>query len=148
MILLEPRAFDPYAHLSAFSAEAVGAGAVASFIGVVRGDDGKGVLALFLDYFPGVTEKAITQAAEEARRRWPLVGVRIVHRIGEVKVGEPVVLVAVAAVHRRPALEACDFLMDFLKTEAPFWKKERRKDGDVWIEPRAEDYADRARWDE
>lgn len=144
MILLEPQSFDPYAHLAAFSREAGGAGAIASFIGIVRCEGG--VRALFLDHFPGVTERAIRDAAAEAERRWPLLGLRIAHRIGETPVGEPVVLVATAAAHRRAAFEACDFLMDYLKTDAPFWKKEISGAGEVWIEPRAEDYADRARW--
>jgi len=145
MILLEPHSFDPYAHLSAFSRETGGAGAIASFIGVVRGDR-KDVRALFLDHFPGVTERAIKGAAAEAEGRWPLLGLRIVHRVGETPVGEPVVLVTTAAAHRRAAFEACDFLMDYLKTDAPFWKKEISGEGEVWIEPRAKDYADRARW--
>ncbi len=146
MILLAPHSFDPYTHLSDFSKETKGAGAIASFIGVVRGEGGKGVRALYLDHFPGVTERAIRDAASEAEGRWPLLGLRVVHRIGETPVGDPVVLVATAAAHRRAAFEACDFLMDYLKTDAPFWKKEIRGDGDVWIEPRAADYADRARW--
>lgn len=148
MILLEPRPFDPYAHLSAFSREAGDAGAIASFVGVVRGEGGRGVRALFLDHFPGVAERAIRGAAAEAQKRWPLLALRIVHRIGETPVGEPVVLVATAAAHRRPAFEACDFLMDYLKTDAPFWKKEISGAGEVWIEPRGEDYSDRARWSE
>ncbi|MEQ8936512.1 MAG: molybdenum cofactor biosynthesis protein MoaE, partial [Amphiplicatus sp.] len=94
MILLESRSFDPYAHLSAFSRETDGAGAIASFIGIVRGEDEKAVRALFLDHFPGVTEKAIKDAAAEAEKRWPLLGLRIVHRVGETPVGAPVVLVA------------------------------------------------------
>ncbi|MGE0409736.1 MAG: molybdenum cofactor biosynthesis protein MoaE [Amphiplicatus sp.] len=144
MILLEPCSFDPYAHLSAVSRETGGAGAIASFIGLVRSEGG--VRALHLDHFPGLTEAAIRRAAETARGRWPLTALRIVHRVGEARAGEPVVLVATAAAHRRPAFEACDFLMDFLKTDAPFWKKELREDGARWIEPRAEDYRDRARW--
>lgn len=144
MILLDPRPFDPYAHLAEFAREAAGAGALASFVGVVRAE--ANVTALFLEHFPGVTERAVSAMQSEAQKRWPLLGVRVVHRVGEVAVGDPVVLVATAAVHRRPALEACDFLMDNLKTDAPFWKKELRTSGDVWIEPHAEDHQDRARW--
>lgn len=142
MIRLEARPFDPYAELAEFSRGAVGAGAIASFIGVVRGEAD----ALFLDHFPGVTERAIAAAAADARRRWPLIAVCIVHRVGEVPANDPIVLVATAAAHRRPAFEACDFLMDFLKTDAPFWKKQRKAGAEAWIEPRAEDYTDRARW--
>lgn len=144
MIFLLPEPFDPYAHLAEFAREAACAGAIASFVGVVRGEGG--VKALHLDHYPGVTDAGIRAMRAEAEARWPLLASRIVHRVGEVAAGDPVVLVATAAAHRRSALEACDFLMDHLKTDAPFWKKERRSDGAVWIEPRAEDHQDRARW--
>ena len=122
------------------------AGAVATFAGIVRQDGEKAVEALFLDHAPGLTEHAIARAVAEARSRWPLIGCLVVHRVGRIEVGETVVFVATAAAHRRGAFEACDFLMDFLKTDAPFWKKQISRRGDEWIEPRAEDYTDRDRW--
>lgn len=144
MMILAGESFDPYAHLAAFSREVAGAGAIASFIGLVRFEGG--VRALYIDHFPGVTEAAITAMVDEARSRWPLLASLIVHRTGEVAAADPVVLVAAAAAHRRAALEACDFLMDHLKTDAPFWKKEIYQSGSVWIEPRVEDHRDRNRW--
>lgn len=148
MIVLSHEPIDPAALLRDFSRGLDDAGAIATFVGLVRKDGHDAVEALMLDYAPGLTEAAITGAAAEARDRWPLQNLSIVHRVGRVAVGEAVVFVATAAAHRRAAFEACDFLMDFLKTEAPFWKKQIGRSGDKWIEPRAGDYSDRARWQE
>lgn len=118
-----------------------------SFLGKVRGRaDGEDVSALYLEHYPGVTERSIAEIETEARKRWAIEDALIIHRVGELNPGEPIVLVCVAGAHRREAFEAADFLMDCLKTEAMFWKKETRADGEAWIEPRNADYKDAARW--
>ncbi len=122
-----------------------GAGAVASFIGHVRAENG--LTALVLEYFPGMTEREIARHVEEAQRRWPLLGVTIIHRVGTLLPGEAIVMVAVAAKHRKAAFAACEFLMDHLKTEAPFWKQECRGSDSHWVEAKASDDEARARWD-
>jgi molybdopterin synthase catalytic subunit len=121
-----------------------GVGAVASFIGMVRGDDG--LTALTLEHYPGMTESEIGRIAEDAARRWPLLGITILHRVGRLTAGERIVLVAVAASHRGAAFEACEFLMDFLKTKAPFWKEEERGGDTRWVEHRASDHDAAERW--
>jgi len=139
--------FDPGAEISAFDRDAKGAGAIVSFLGKVRGHAGKSnIRALKLEHYPGVTECSIAAIETEARRRWAIEEVLIIHRVGDLPVGEPIVLVCVSADHRREAFEAADFLMDFLKTKAMFWKKEIRDDGEDWIEPRDADYQDAERW--
>ncbi len=141
--------FDLNAEIAAFNDRAGAPGAVVTFSGVVRGQAGENaVTALELDHFPGVTERSITEIEAEARARWPVSDIEIIHRVGRLGPEEPIVLVCVAAAHRREAFEAADFLMDYLKTKAMFWKKEHRADGATWIEPRAEDYKDAARWEE
>lgn len=122
-----------------------GAGAVASFVGSVRGEGG--LTALRLEHYPGMTERLILAHLERAKARWPLLGAVIVHRVGVLRPGEPIVLVAVAAKHRREAFAACEFLMDHLKTEAPFWKEERCGEASHWVEAKASDDAARQRWD-
>jgi molybdopterin synthase catalytic subunit len=123
----------------------LGGGAVASFTGIVR-DDG-GVVAIELEHYPAMTEASLVALAEEAAARWSLLGVVLVHRVGRIAVGEPVVLVGTAASHRAEALEACAFLIDRLKTDAPFWKREHRRDGlAIWVEAKASDDNRAARW--
>lgn len=146
MIALSSSPIDPVALGAEFLSKLAGAGAVATFIGLVRPEGGGNVEALFIDHAPGITERAIERAVAEANGRWPLIDVFITHRIGRVAAGAPVVFVATAAEHRRAAFESCDFLMDYLKTDAPFWKKQIGRSGEEWIEPRAEDYTDRGRW--
>ena len=139
--------FNPGSRLNKFSKTCGDAGAIASFIGRVRGQSGE-VNQLRLESYPGVTEQGIEQAIEQAQRRWPLASVLIIHRIGIVAVGEPIVLVATAAKHRRAAFQSCDYLMDYLKTDAVFWKHQSGPDDGEWIEPRQQDYADKTRWSE
>ena len=147
MIKVMDDPFDPGAEISAFDQRAKGAGAIVRFLGKVRTQAGaSNVRALKLEHYPGVTEGSIAEIETEALRRWAIEDVLIIHRIGELSVGEPIVLVCVSAAHRREAFEAADFLMDFLKTKAIFWKKEIRDDGEVWIEPRGADYQDAERW--
>jgi len=121
-----------------------GAGAVATFSGAVRAEDG--LTALVLEHYPGMTEHEIARQVDEAGRRWPLLGVTVIHRVGELKPGERIVLVAVAAGHRADAFAACEFLMDHLKTVAPFWKEERRGADTRWVEAKASDDEALRRW--
>lgn len=146
MIRLSPEPIDPAALGAEFQSSLKGAGAVATFTGLVRPEGDKQVEALFLDHAQGITEAAIRAAVDEARQRWPLIAVTVVHRVGRIDAGAPVVFVATAAEHRRAAFESCDFLMDYLKTDAPFWKKQIGRSSEEWIEPRPQDYADRGRW--
>lgn len=135
--------FDPAGHLARL--EALGGGAVASFTGIVRGGDG--LQAMRLDHYPAMTQAQIARIVAEAQARWPLLGVVVIHRVGELTPGERIVFVGTASSHRAAALESCAFLIDWLKTSAPFWKKERFADGRAeWVEARAEDDAARERW--
>ena len=147
MIGLSQDPFDPGALLSAFCAGRHEVGAVASFTGLARSEAG-GTQTLELEAYPGFTEREIGRIAEEAKARFGLDDLAIRHRVGRIAPGEAIVFVATAARHRRAAFEACDFLMDYLKSRAPFWKKAHGPDGARWIEPRPEDHADVARWDE
>ncbi|QNA82988.1 molybdenum cofactor biosynthesis protein MoaE [Sphingomonas sp. So64.6b] len=126
--------------------EVSGAGGIATFTGLVRSDDG--VDALELEHYPGATEAALWSLAKEAAERWSLLAVSVIHRVGVMRPGERIVFVGVAAAHRKAALEACTFLIDRLKTEAPFWKRETRGQDARWVEPRGSDDAAAARWDE
>ncbi|MEZ5893591.1 MAG: molybdenum cofactor biosynthesis protein MoaE [Parvularculaceae bacterium] len=138
---------DAGAELAAFEKRASAAGAVVSFLGKVRGAHaGEAVSALELEHYPGVTERSIAEMEREARARWPLDDILIIHRVGRIGPGETIVFVAAASAHRRAAFEAADFLMDYLKTEAMLWKKEVRDGGEAWIEPRPDDYQDAGRW--
>ncbi|KII30279.1 molybdopterin synthase catalytic subunit MoaE [Pseudomonas fluorescens] len=122
-------------------------GAVVNFIGYVRDlNIGQSVSELFLEHYPGMTEKALEQIAEEARERWPLLGVEIVHRVGALSVSEPIVFVGVSSKHRHMAFEACAFIMDVLKTRAPFWKRETTPVGAYWVEARESDRNAALRW--
>lgn len=145
MRFLSADPIDPAALLDTFTRASTGAGAIVSFTGVVRGGDG--VSELWLDHHPGLTEQGIGEVDADARRRFAVDDLSIVHRIGSVAPGEPIVFVAAAATHRRAAFEAVDYAMDRLKTDVPLWKRETRADGTRWIEARPEDQADRARWE-
>ncbi len=146
MIRLSPEPIDPVVLGAEFQSGAKGAGAIATFVGLVRPEGDKEVEALYIDHAPGLTESAIREAVGEARNRWPLIAVTVVHRVGRVDAGAPIVFVATAANHRRAAFESCDFLMDYLKTDAPFWKKQIGRIGEEWIAPKPQDYTDRGRW--
>lgn len=123
-----------------------GAGGIATFTGVVRGDDG--VTALELEHYPGMTEQALIALAEAATARWSLLGVTMVHRVGVMLPGERIVFIGTAAHHRREALDACAYLIDRLKTDAPFWKREQVGEDARWVEARGGDAAAAERWDE
>jgi molybdopterin synthase catalytic subunit len=135
--------FDPGVEVERLHAGRADVGAVASFVGLVRGG---AVAAMTLEHYPGMTERQLRAVADDAVARWPLQGVIVVHRFGRLVAGERIVLVAVASSHRAAAFEACAFLMDWLKTRAPFWKHEETAAGSRWVEARAEDDAAAARW--
>lgn len=144
MIRISDSAIDPEAELAAFRKTLPNAGAIASFIGIVR-DDGQ-TQALTLSHYPGFTERQIEGFVTEAKVRWELQSALILHRVGTITVGNPIVVVATASAHRRDAFESCDFLMDRLKCDAPFWKQETVGGQTRWIEPRAQDRSDLDRW--
>lgn len=146
MITIGPARIDPAAEYAAIAACGAGggAGAIASFHGLVRADDG--VERLELEHYPGATEAALRRLAEHAVARWGLLDARITHRVGPMVPGEVVVFVGAGARHRAAALDACAFLIDRLKTDAPFWKKETRRGETRWVEPRDSDAAAAARW--
>jgi molybdopterin synthase catalytic subunit len=122
-------------------------GAIASFVGLARDlNEGSGVAAMTLEHYPSMTEKALTALVEEARSRWALLDVTVIHRVGRLLPGDSIVLVVVASQHRGEAFAACEFIMDYLKTRAPFWKKEETPEGERWVEARASDDAAAARW--
>lgn len=147
MITLTAEPFEPGTLLTAFCAGRAETGAVASFVGLARAEQGQAA-GLELEAYPGFTDAAISDFAEAAKTRFQLHDYRIVHRIGAIAPGEAIVFVATAAGHRREAFEACDFLMDWLKSRAPFWKKEHGPGGARWIEPSDRDRTDAKRWDQ
>lgn len=142
-VLVSPDPFDAGVEIAALGCD--GMGAVASFVGIVRGDGG--LTALTLEHYPAMTETALRALADEAARRWTLGGVTLHHRVGRLVPGDPIVLVACASAHRKDALAACAFLIDRLKTDAPFWKRETFADGrEQWVEARASDDTAAAKW--
>ena len=147
-IIIIDQDFSPICYQEQFEKGCGDAGAIASFLGRVRAEDG--VKSLELQSYPPVTEQGIEQAIKEAKSRWELINVQIIHRIGVIKPGQAIVLVMCASKHRRDSFQACDYLMDYLKTEAIFWKKQNYTDEhklkSEWIEPRSQDYIDKNRW--
>jgi molybdopterin synthase catalytic subunit len=149
MIRVQTAPFDPHAETAAFSAGRADAGALATFVGSVRDSaHGGEVSALELEAYPGFTEKQIERIETDARGRFDVIDTLVIHRHGRMAPGEAIVLVAALSKHRREALQCVDYLMDRLKTEAPFWKKEVRPEGAEWIEPRGDDREAHARWNE
>ena len=136
--------FDLGAEAAAFAARATGAGAIVTFSGVVR-DDG-GLTEMEIEHYPGMTERALGRIRDDALARWDLVDALVIHRHGAIRPGELIMMVATAARHRAAAFEAAEFLMDYLKSRAPFWKKERRGDGESWVAARDEDESALDRW--
>jgi len=143
-IRIQAEDFDPGAEIAALGNGKGTAGAIASFIGLVRSDNG--LTAMTLDHYPGMCESEIAAHAAEARRRWPILALRIVHRVGRLTPGERIVFVGVASSHRQAAFQAAEFLMDYLKTHAPFWKLEERGSGATWVEARLADDESVKRW--
>jgi molybdopterin synthase catalytic subunit len=139
--------FDLATEVAALRAGDGAVGAVVSFVGTVRDrSDGASVATMELEHYPGMTERAIEAMIDEAMRRFDIRGARVVHRVGALQPLDQIVLVAVTSAHRGQAFQACEFLMDYLKTQAPFWKKEHRPDGAHWVDARAADDAALTRW--
>lgn len=148
MIRVQTTPFDAGAEQRALINGRTDIGAVVCFTGLVRDfNERPDVTALTLEHYPGMTERALGDIVDQAERRWPLQGVRLIHRIGRLAPGDSIVLVVVASAHRRAAFEACDFIMDYLKTRAPFWKKEHTVDGHYWVAERDTDLHAAQRWE-
>jgi molybdopterin synthase catalytic subunit len=143
-VRVQSEPFDLGAESAAFARTVAGAGAIVTFTGVVR-DDG-GIAAMAIEHYPGMTERAVAAIRDEAVARWSLAGALVIHRHGPMAPGEPIMMVATAARHRGDAFAAAQFLMDYLKSRAPFWKKERRADGERWVAARDADEAALGRW--
>ena len=143
-IRIQSEPFDPGAVLAGVGGGDPRVGGVVAFTGVVRGDGG--LRAMEIEHYPGMTERAVRAFAEEAARRFGLLDVAVVHRHGRLSVGEPIMMVATAAPHRADAFAAAEFLMDWLKSRAPFWKKEVGEAGEAWVEARDDDEAALGRW--
>ena len=145
-IRIQEADFDIAREIAALTKGRTDIGAVVSFLGVCRDDGKDGGAALTLEYYPGMAESEIARHADTAMSRWPLNGLTVIHRVGRLAPGENIVLVLTASQHRQAAFEAAEFLMDYLKTNAPFWKREESKSGASWVEAREHDDAAAARW--
>jgi molybdopterin synthase catalytic subunit len=151
MVRVQREDFDVGRELEKLAAGDHTVGGVASFVGLVRdfnlqGGGGECVSAMTLEHYPGMTERKLAEIEAEANRRWPLSASLIIHRYGRLEPGERIVLVATASAHREAALAACNFLIDWLKTDAPFWKSEETPEGERWVEARVQDDAAKSRW--
>ncbi len=144
-VRVQEAAFDPGRELAGFARGRHDVGAVVSFTGVVRDTEGT-LERMEIEHYPGMTEKAISAIVDEASARWSLLDAMVIHRHGTMAPGEVIMMVATASAHRAEAFASADFLMDYLKSRAPFWKKERRKDGTVWVAAKDEDEAALDRW--
>lgn len=145
-IVVQRDAFDPGAELAGFSGGAADVGAVVSFSGIVR--DAEGTLnAMEIEHYPGMTERALEDHAQTAKARFDLLNVLVIHRFGRLEPGETIMMVATAAAHRQSAFDGAEFLMDFLKSRAPFWKKEHHGDRSEWVDAKNADEAALDRWD-
>lgn len=146
-IRVQTEDFDLSTELKSLSAHDKNIGALVSFVGLVRDiNEGQHVEAMTLEHYPGMTEKALHEIAQEAQQRWPLQGITLIHRVGDLLPGDQIVLVITASRHRHAAFESADFLMDFLKSKAPFWKKENTPEGARWVDARESDERALARW--
>ncbi|MGB1546998.1 MAG: molybdenum cofactor biosynthesis protein MoaE [Alphaproteobacteria bacterium] len=149
MIRVQKEDFDVGAELEKLAAGNPAIGGMASFVGIVRDvAESEEIRAMTLEHYPGMTEKALEEIEAEARRRWPLEASLIIHRVGQLEPGDRIVLVATASKHREAAFESCHFLIDWLKTKAPFWKQEETPKGPRWVEARSEDDQAAASWGE
>lgn len=148
-ISVQNASFDPGALLTGLHARQGGVGAVVSFVGYVRDfNQGQEVAGMVLEHYPGMTEKALRSIVDEAVLRWPLLRAEVLHRVGPLSAGEPIVFVGVSSAHRAAAFEACHFIIDYLKTRAPFWKREATPEGNVWVAARETDQAALQRWEQ
>lgn len=149
MVRIQAEPFDVGVELARFGHGRADIGAVASFVGLVRDEHGGDtVTAMTLEHYPGMTERQLLRLEAKAHQRWPLLDSLIIHRVGRMPPGEAIVLVATASAHRHAALDACAFLIDWLKTEAPFWKLEETPAGEQWVDARASDDEAAARWNQ
>lgn len=147
-ISIQAADFDLAAELSNLRTGRAQVGALVSFVGLVRDfSDGDKIENIYLEHYPGMSEKALEQIVDEANRRWQLLGVRIIHRVGELHPSDQIVLVATASSHRADAFAACEFIIDYLKTSAPFWKREQTEQGAKWLDTKESDLQRSARWD-
>jgi molybdopterin synthase catalytic subunit len=147
MVRIQTDDFDVGKEVAAIRKSNPAVGAVASFVGVVRDvNEGDAVAEMTLEHYPGMTEKSIEEIVAQAGERWKVIDARVVHRVGLLKPTDQIVLVVVASAHRGDAFAACEFIMDYLKTRAPFWKKERTAGGSRWVDARASDDAAADRW--
>ncbi|MDP1863447.1 MAG: molybdopterin synthase catalytic subunit MoaE [Thiobacillus sp.] len=147
-IVVQTEVFELGAEVNAMSQNRTDIGAIASFVGLARDmNEGSGVQAMTLEHYPGMTEKALAALVKDANARWALLDVTLIHRVGRLQPGDPIVLVAVASSHRGEAFAACEFIMDALKTRAPFWKKEETAEGERWVDARVSDDTAVARWE-
>ncbi|MEJ2619873.1 MAG: molybdopterin synthase catalytic subunit MoaE [Candidatus Thiodiazotropha sp.] len=139
-IRVDSEPFDPNHEVDLLRGEDPAIGAVVSFVGLMRDlNEGERVERMFLEHYPGMTENALEQIVKQAFERWQLQACRVVHRVGELKPTEPIVLVAVASAHRKEAFQGCEYIIDYLKTQAPFWKKETTENGERWVDARDSD---------
>lgn len=146
-VRVQPEDFDVSRELEQLRRACPGAGALANFVGAVReSNDGSQVDAMLLEHYPGMTEQSITRIVQKAGESWPILAVTVIHRVGKLLPGDQIVLVAVAAKHRGDAFSSCEYIMDYLKTRAPFWKKEFTPEGERWVEARASDEDALQRW--
>jgi len=146
-VSIQTEDFDLQAEIAALRAGNPSVGAVCSFIGTVRDrNDGSDIASMELEHYPGMTEKAIESMIDEAHRRFDILGARVLHRVGLLQPLDQIMMVAVISAHRGESFQACEFLMDYLKTQAPFWKKEQTPEGARWVDARVADDAALARW--
>ena len=147
-VRVQAQDFDVAQELAALRAGDARVGAVAAFIGTVRDvNDASVVATMTLEHYPGMTEKALMAIVDEAKSRWDILDALVIHRVGELKPADQIVLVGVTSAHRGEAFAACEFIMDYLKTRAPFWKKETTPSGTRWVDARSSDDAAAGRWD-
>lgn len=145
-IVVQEQPFDLGAEASAFAASRTDMGAIVTFTGVVRDDPANPLRQMMIEHYPGMTERALEKIATEARARWALGDVLVIHRYGPMRPGEQIMMVATAAPHRKDAFEAAEYLMDYLKSRAPFWKKEQGADGEGWVAAKDADEDALTRW--
>ena len=146
-VRIQREPFDVAAEAAKLTRGRTDAGAVVTFTGICRGaENGEPIAALMLEHFPGMAEAEIERHVAEAAQRWPLIGVTVIHRYGRIEPGEDIMMVVTVSSHRAAAFESADFLMDYLKTRAPFWKQVDKADGKIWVEAKAEDNAAAERW--
>jgi len=145
-IVVQTQDFDLNVEVSLARGDDSNIGAVVSFVGTVRDLEDESIQKMTLEHYPGMTEKALESIANQAQNRWPLGKVTIIHRVGDLQINDQIVLVVTTSQHRQAAFESCEFIMDYLKTQAPFWKKEHAENESKWVEAKASDNKQKDRW--